>query len=120
MTTCKCYKCDGRGILNWASHIKNGECFACHGTGKVKCGTPAQMADVTPANHKKAKWILTATDEQIARLTYSQAHKIMDFCHCGGSLRVAYPELKATFEDRFRGTFNRLQDERLEAWRAAS
>ena len=28
-----CKRCDGRGYLDFYSHVKGGECFACAGTG---------------------------------------------------------------------------------------
>ena len=36
-----CPKCNGTGHIAAFSHIKNGQCFKCEGTGKVKgtCNT---------------------------------------------------------------------------------
>tara|TARA_R110000868_G_scaffold61494_1_gene186789 strand:+ start:13081 stop:13266 length:186 start_codon:yes stop_codon:yes gene_type:complete len=28
-----CSRCSGSGRLSYYSHVKGGECFACHGTG---------------------------------------------------------------------------------------
>ena len=33
--TCTCPKCDGKGKLIGFSHIANGDCFMCNGTGTV-------------------------------------------------------------------------------------
>jgi RecJ-like exonuclease len=35
-TTCVCPNCDGKGKLPHYSHIANGDCFACGGTGTLK------------------------------------------------------------------------------------
>lgn len=34
-TTCACPNCDGTGKLPHYSHIANGDCFACNGTGTI-------------------------------------------------------------------------------------
>lgn len=50
--TCTCPNCDGTGKLPHYSHIANGDCFACGGTGKLdlgrqrKGGTPITMLEV--------------------------------------------------------------------------
>lgn len=31
-----CARCGGEGRLPYFQHVKNGECFACHGTGTKK------------------------------------------------------------------------------------
>lgn len=33
--TTTCSKCDGKGRINAFSHIENGSCFACKGTGTI-------------------------------------------------------------------------------------
>lgn len=35
ITTGTCGKCDGVGRMNWCSHVMNGVCFWCKGTGRV-------------------------------------------------------------------------------------
>ena len=36
ITTCVCPKCNGTGKLPHHSHIANGDCFACGGTGTIQ------------------------------------------------------------------------------------
>lgn len=36
MVDVECGNCDGKGKLDWCSHIERGRCFACKGTGKLQ------------------------------------------------------------------------------------
>lgn len=48
-----CGKCDGKGKIDAFSHIENGKCFWCGGTGKVE----AQPEDVVSSALANARWL---------------------------------------------------------------
>lgn len=54
MNTNECHRCQGRGYLNAFTHVQNGTCFTCLGTGlaerpKIKLDL-APQAIATPTN----------------------------------------------------------------------
>lgn len=40
----KCEKCDGKGQIDWYSHVAQGVCFSCKGSGTVRGKSAATLA----------------------------------------------------------------------------
>lgn len=63
--TFTCPKCNGRGTLTFCTHIENGRCFTCSGTGKV---TQAKRGPVVGALEALPEAI-RCTDKQMREIT---------------------------------------------------
>lgn len=68
-TTYKCPRCNGTGVITWASHVANGVCFACKGAGKIDT-TTAKLDEATRACVAMAQ---AAEEERARACTYKQA-----------------------------------------------
>ncbi len=112
--TCECPKCGGSGFIPAFSGIANGICFRCVGTGKVKAGTVQPPKPTAPEIVKKVEWILSATPEVIAKLTYRQLMASRDLVHCHFP---EYPNLREYWFEHFNAAFCVAQDARLEEFR---
>lgn len=92
-----CSKCDGRGYINGFSHIANGRCFLCTGSGTmtIKIREYAQGRDTRTAEQ------LAATSRDTLRRIY-KAIKEGRVAREEGEEEIAihlrnYPEARAAF-----------------------
>ena len=82
----ECGKCDGKGRIEGLSHVSNGVCFWCHGTGKLAASKfVAQVNEAAVATAKAqdawlAKFDGLAVEKVVAmfraKLTWEQCYKI--------------------------------------------
>jgi hypothetical protein len=80
-TTYACGKCEGRGFLRSFSHIANGVCFACEGTGKVTVKDGFRKAFDWETNRKKIMFIIDMSVEDMNKMTYAQVVAMDDYVH---------------------------------------
>jgi len=113
--TCDCPKCGGSGFIAAFSGIANGTCFTCMGSGKktYKAGLP-KLPPINDYALGLVNQILNGTDEEFAKMSYSQLLNLRDVAHSGGSVMKAYPQLHKFWFDNFDCHFQFRQNERLE------
>ena len=88
-----CGKCDGKGRIAAFSHVNNGLCYWCGGTGKLEVrDAPAPAPAVAAPNPRLAAqkaWLLTCTRAQLRGMTWAQifaAHNLAGSMHHFGEL----------------------------------
>jgi hypothetical protein len=102
MKTATCPKCCGKKTINGFSHVENGVCFQCSGSGVITLSAKrsAEIEAVAQDTAKKREWLMTATASQIAALPVEKLVKAFHFAAvCVGpfnetELRPAYNMLK--------------------------
>lgn len=104
-----CPKCDGTKTIQAFGYIANGVCFRCAGNGTVKAGTVKERP-ATEYQIKCAEWILSVTDETLAKLDYTQLLKARDFVHYPVP---GYPTIREVWFAKGERFFQAAQDERL-------
>lgn len=105
-----CPKCDGKGHIIGFSHIVNGVCFRCGGTGTCKVRAEAKPAPELTDYQKRYLRIITEGD--LSQYTYGQLLSLRNFAHCPVA---GYPELHKTWIERGEAYFQAAQAERLAA-----
>jgi hypothetical protein len=118
-----CWKCDGAKTISAFSHYANGVCFGCNGTGKMTVKvTKETFEQMGEGTRRKAEWVLKATEEQMANLSWEQMVKCFDFCYhymMNPHARDVYGmSVLEAFREKGRKYFHAMQQERLEAWYA--
>ncbi len=70
-TTTNCHRCNGLGYLACYSHIDNGRCFSCGGTGRVAVSLDTFLASPAKAaeDAKKAAEDAAAVDDFFAMIS---------------------------------------------------
>lgn len=106
----QCPKCCGQGSIDAFGHVANGICFCCKGA-RVVYVTEAKKNDMmSPEAIQKAEWIMRATAEQFAKLSWQQLNNARNFCHWHFPL---YPDLLKTWKEKGEQFFQAEQEERL-------
>ena len=118
LTKIDCPKCSGHKRIDSFSHVANGVCFCCNGVGTVDIDLDANRAQLCDLSRELAEWVLSATDEEFARLSFSTLSKIRTFCHGGWGLGEAYPTLYSHWSENGHGIWAAKQDEQLALWYA--
>jgi hypothetical protein len=119
-----CWKCDGAKTISAFSHYANGVCFGCMGTGKMTVKvTQEKLEAMGDDTRRKAEWVLKATEEQMASLSFEQMMKCFDFCYhymMNPDARDVYGmTVKDAFDQKGRKYLREMERERLEAWYAS-
>jgi transcriptional antiterminator Rof (Rho-off) len=81
MKTTTCPKCCGQKSINGFSHIENGVCFQCSGSGVITLSAKqsAEVEAVAQDTAKKREWLKNATAGQIAALPVDKVFKAFHF-----------------------------------------
>ena len=109
-----CPKCSGRKHLEVFSHVANGICFQCNGSGTVEY--KEYKNQISPENQYKAEYILASTPETWKGLSYARLFKARNFAHGGWGLSQAYPGMLAHWREVGEPEFLRAQERKLEAY----
>jgi transcriptional antiterminator Rof (Rho-off) len=81
MKTTTCPKCCGKKSIDGFSHIENGVCFQCSGSGVIALSAErsAEVEAVAQDTAKKREWLKAATAGQIAALPVDKMVKAFHF-----------------------------------------
>jgi uncharacterized protein involved in tellurium resistance len=81
MATTTCPKCCGNKTISGFSHIENGVCFQCSGSGVITLSAErsAQIETTMQDTAKKREWLKNATAGQIAALSVEKLVKAFRF-----------------------------------------
>jgi len=81
MKTTTCPKCCGKKSIDGFSHIENGVCFQCSGSGVITLSAErsAEVEAVAQDTAKKREWLKAATAGQIAALPADKMAKAFHF-----------------------------------------
>lgn len=110
MTQYPCSKCDGKGTIQGFTHVLNGVCFRCGGTGKQKSRPRKQvLRPLTPFQQGIIDRILTG---DMSQLGYAELHSLREDAHWH---YPQYPNLLAIWRERGEPYFQAAQAERLAA-----
>ena len=90
----ECPKCIGKKYFPTFAHVANGVCFLCNGAGVIDVANlPPIRETLSEEFHKKARFIMNATDAQWSKMTWKQLNAARDFAHCyvmGHTAREVY------------------------------
>lgn len=105
-----CSKCEGKGRIQGFTHVQNGVCFRCGGTGKQASKPRKQVVKpLTPYQQAMVERITTGTIEDLG---YADLKALRDFAYWP---MPQHPELLTVWRDRGEAFFQAAQDERLAA-----
>ena len=116
-TKITCPKCDGSKNLNWCSHVENGVCFGCNGTGTIEVDLDAKRRELSDHSRTCAEWIMASTADSYKNLSWSMLNKARDFAHSNrGGVQEAFPEMLNHFREVGDPVFFARQEDRLAEW----
>jgi len=98
----ECSKCDGKGRISAFSHIENGACFTCKGTGKVRIRArkiAPIMVNRIPAHDRMAR-IISKIELAVAN---SNNGILQGYCDYSRSLVEAAKSTLAELGEKERG-----------------
>lgn len=110
--TMPCPRCDGKKTIEGFSHVANGVCFKCGGSGVVKFRKASPPRPMTEYQIAVCERIIAITDEELAGLSYGELLKLRDNAHWHYPL---YPNLLAVWRSKGEAHFQEAQAQRLAA-----
>ncbi len=117
MKTMTCPKCEGKKTIEGFSHVANGVCFRCAGSGVVKYRKPSPVKPMGPEAIAFCERILAITEAELETLSFAELNRLRDGCHWH---YPQYPDLLKVWRDKGDAFFFAAQEQALEGWRSMS